>query len=88
MVLLVSISLNCVRLVSEIEILTKLSISRCSASGSHLKSRLVAELKKPPSPRLEPRTFFRGCGLFPVVSVPKQIALVLSLLFFSSYVPI
>jgi hypothetical protein len=40
---------------------SQLTISQCS----HLLSSLVAKLKKSSSPRLKPRTFFRGCGLFP-----------------------
>jgi hypothetical protein len=56
--------------------LTNLTISRCSASDSQLLWRLVAELKILPSPRLEPRTLFRGCGLFPCYLFSETTALV------------
>jgi hypothetical protein len=41
-----------------------LTISRCTASVSQPLRILISVLKKPPAPRLEPRTLFRDYGLF------------------------
>jgi hypothetical protein len=82
------ISLNYVMLVSGrdiLTILTILTISRCSAFGSQLLSSLVAETKKPPSPRLEPRTIFQGFCLCSCNLSAESCIFGLGLIFYRAY---